>query len=101
MKNIIFALPPLPDQAAILADIADKTKAILSAMDATRREIDLQREFRTRLIADVVTGKVDVRDIAARLHSEVEEIEPVDETKAEATAEEPTDDLGEVAEIDV
>ena len=40
-------------------------------MDATisryEREIDLLREFRIRLIADVVTGKLDVREAATRL----------------------------------
>ena len=33
-------------------------------------EIDLLREYRTRLVADVVTGKVDVRDAATRLPDE-------------------------------
>ncbi len=35
--------------------------------NACRRQIDLAQEFRTRLIADVVTGKLDVREAAARL----------------------------------
>jgi hypothetical protein len=34
------------------------------------REIDLLREYRTRLVADVVTGKLDVREAAARLPEE-------------------------------
>jgi type I restriction enzyme S subunit len=34
------------------------------------REIDLLREYRTRLVADVVTGKLDVREAAARLPDE-------------------------------
>ena len=33
-------------------------------------EINLLREYRTRLIADVVTGKLDVRDAAAQLPEE-------------------------------
>ena len=41
------------------------------------------REYRTRLIADVVTGKLDVREAAARLPDEVEEPEPLDETEAD------------------
>ena len=39
---------------------------------AALREIDLIREYRTRLIADVVTGKLDVREAAANLSEEVE-----------------------------
>ena len=35
-----------------------------AAIDVAGREIDLMREYRTRLIADVVTGKLDVRDAA-------------------------------------
>ena len=55
------------------------------------REIDLLREYRTRLVADVVTGKLDVRDIAAKLPEEAvfdtdeydDETEPPDEEVAE------------------
>ena len=50
--------------------------------------IDLLREYRTRLIADVVTGKVDVREAAARLPDEAEEPEPLDEAEVESEAEE-------------
>ena len=37
------------------------------ALGRTRTEIDLLNEYRTRLISDVVTGKLDVREAAARL----------------------------------
>ena len=50
----------------------------LTAADA-EREIALLREYRTRLIADVVTGKLDVREVAARLPDEAEAPEPLDE----------------------
>lgn len=42
-------------------------RPIRHAITATQREIDLLLEFRTRLIADVVTGKLDVRGVAAGL----------------------------------
>jgi len=38
-------------------------------MARARRQIDLLGEYRTRLIADVVTGKLDVREAAAELPS--------------------------------
>ena len=50
-----------------------------TTITAACREIDLLREFRTRLIADVVTGKLDVREAAARLPDEPDEAEPFDE----------------------
>ena len=40
---------------------------------------DLLREYRTRLITDVVTGKLDVRSAAARLPDEIKEPEPLDQ----------------------
>lgn len=42
------------------------------------REITLLQEFRTRLIADVVTGQVDVRAIAASLPETLEQDTHVD-----------------------
>ena len=36
-------------------------------INQTRRQIDLLREYRTRLIADVVTGKLDVREATVAL----------------------------------
>ena len=54
----------------------------------------LLREYRTRLIADVVTGKLDVREAAARLPDEDEESEPLDETDTLINGkEEPSDGL--------
>ena len=45
-----------------------------------KRQIDLLQEYRTRLIADVVTGKLDVREAAASLlEEEVDERDPLDE----------------------
>ena len=66
-KCIYFSLPPLPEQTAIAEHLDAQTAKIDAAISASRREIDLLREYRTRLIADVVTGKVDVREVAARL----------------------------------
>jgi type I restriction enzyme S subunit len=56
------------------------------AIEAASNEIDLLREYRTRLIANVVTGKLDVRETAARLPDEAEEPKPLDETEAEGEA---------------
>lgn len=97
-------LPPLPEQTAIVEYLDAQTAKIDAAMATARREIELLREYRTRLIADVVTGKLDVREAAAQLPEEpaeeVGEPEPMDE--AEALAEDREDeegvDLGVVAE---
>ena len=60
-------LPAPEEQAEMLDVLSEKTNALVNAAVRTEREIDLMREYRTRLIADVVTGKVDVREAAAGL----------------------------------
>ncbi|MEW6141489.1 MAG: hypothetical protein AB1733_24975 [Thermodesulfobacteriota bacterium] len=77
-------LPPKLEQKAILQQLREQTNRIKAAISSARREIDLLREYRERLIADVVTGKVDVREVAARLPEEPPEeeaaLEEIDET---------------------
>jgi type I restriction enzyme S subunit len=67
-------------------------------IDHAHRHIALLREYRTRLIADVVTGKLDVREAAARLPEEVEVDEPFYEVEAEADAEDADGELDAVPE---
>ena len=57
------ALPPTVDeQQAIVAHIKTESAPLDDAIARTEEEIKLIREYRDRLIADVVTGQVDVRD---------------------------------------
>ena len=59
--------PPLDEQRRI-AQVLDRTlKAVSSAIDRTDSKVNLLRKYRTRLIADVVTGKLDVRETATAL----------------------------------
>ncbi len=60
-------LPPLSEQAAIVEYLDQATAATDAAIARARRQIELLQEYRTRLIADVVTGQRDVRAAAARL----------------------------------
>ena len=67
----IFTIsPPLTEQAAIAAHLDKATAAIDAAVACARRQVELLREYRARLIADVVTGKLDVRKAAANLPDE-------------------------------
>ncbi len=65
--NLSLPVPSPQEQAHIARYIEDETADIDVAIDRARREIELLGEYRTRLIADVVTGKVDVRETAAEL----------------------------------
>jgi type I restriction enzyme S subunit len=63
-------LPPVHEQESILRCLSGDTASVTDATSRLEREITLLREYRTRLVADVVTGKLDVRDVAARLPDE-------------------------------
>jgi len=80
--RIPILCPPGPEQAAIVQYIHDVTSDVQAGIKHTEREIELLHEYRTRLIADVVTGKLDVREAAAGLPDEPEDLEPFDETDA-------------------
>ena len=60
LETIVY-LPPVVEQNAIMEHLIDMTKHIETYRNRCRRQIDLIEEYRTRLIADVVTGKLDVR----------------------------------------
>jgi type I restriction enzyme, S subunit len=91
LASLPLPLPPVGEQNDLLAAISDSTITADRAIKRAGTEIDLLREYRTRLICDVVTGKLDVREAAARLPVEVSKAEPLDEmddlTQDEETAE--------------
>ena len=62
LMNITVAVPSRGEQDEIVATVTAQTSPLAKAIDNAQRQIDLLREYRTRLIADVVTGHVDVRD---------------------------------------
>jgi type I restriction enzyme, S subunit len=76
-----FAFPPVDEQKVIADRLDESIGNIERAAVVAQREIDLIHEYRTRLIADVVTGKLDVREAAANLPDEADDQEPVDETE--------------------
>jgi type I restriction enzyme, S subunit len=91
--------PPLAEQVAVVEWIAEQTRAQDSAIVRAEAEISLLREYRTRLIADIVSGKLDAREAAAKLpdeaEEEVEELPLADETLDELA--EKLDEEGVVA----
>lgn len=63
MKHIPFFVPPAEEQEEILSVIPSKIIEIDSMISAIQDKIALVQELRTKIIADVVTGKVDIRNI--------------------------------------
>ncbi len=66
-KQTPILLPPPDEQDSIVEHIERMTSNIDRQIRIIERQIALICEYRTRLIADVVTGKLDVREAAARL----------------------------------
>ncbi|HSN78513.1 MAG TPA: restriction endonuclease subunit S [Anaerolineae bacterium] len=95
--NIRMPVPPVSEQRAIMERLGTELSDLACAIDRTQREIALLREYRTRLLADVVTGQVDVRAAAAQLPGEVDETDALDEVEAldEAAVELVEDEEGE------
>jgi type I restriction enzyme S subunit len=83
--------PPTEEQQRIVESIQGESSELDTTISRLECEIELLREYRTRLVADVVTGKLDVREAAARLPEEIppdtienatdldDEINPTDE----------------------
>ena len=70
-------LPPFSEQADIVEYLNTVTSDMDAAIACTRCQIELLQEYRTRLIADVVTGKLDVRKAAVNLPDQVNVSEPL------------------------
>ena len=79
--DALLPVPPTEDQVAIVACLDKISAAIDPSIRRTYRQIEVLHEYRTRLIADVVTGKLDVREAAA----ELPEVDPLAEDDLDST----------------
>ena len=93
IRKLLVAFPTLPEQQEILYFLNARVAEFDKLVAECSRQINFVHEYRTRLIADVVTGKLDVREAAARLPEEIEEPEPLDESEVANDTEEAADDL--------
>jgi type I restriction enzyme S subunit len=79
LANCILWFPSLNEQTQILEYLGREMAPFDTAIIRTQREIDLLREYRTTLTAEVVTGKLDVRETAKGLPDQADEPLPADE----------------------
>lgn len=79
----MIVIPPLSEQFKIIYKIEEETLIFEKAIEDSIKHISLLQEYHTRLIADVVTGKLDVRTAASQLPAELEELEPVEDLAEE------------------
>jgi type I restriction enzyme, S subunit len=84
-------IPPTTEQRKIIDLCRNVTSNLDATMARAQHEIELIREYRTRLISDVVTGKLDVRDVnLLEIDEDVGEPVPLDPDSG---------DLGEMAMV--
>ena len=75
--KIFIIIPPIKEQKQIVEFIKADTSPRDDAITRAEREIALMQEYRARLTADIVTGKLDVREAAARLPEVIESLDSV------------------------
>jgi type I restriction enzyme, S subunit len=70
-KRMPVAVPPEEEQQKIVTRLGEEIGGIDLTIDRLKREVDLLQEYRCRLIADVVTGKLDVRGAATKIPEDI------------------------------
>lgn len=72
LGSFLLPFPSLLEQTTIVRYLDEKSSKIDDSIAQAKRQIDLLKEYRMRLISDVVTGKLDVREAAAKLPQEID-----------------------------
>lgn len=76
--NFSIQIPPIEEQKAIEMECKRLEKKVDEMIDALKKEIDLLQELRTKIIADVVTGQIDVRNVVIPGYSRDEDTDSDD-----------------------
>jgi type I restriction enzyme S subunit len=88
-----FVYPPSIEQEAISQFLDSELGVLSNVIWRTESEIAFLREYRTTLTAEVVTGKLDVREAAKRLPDQAVESLPADESLDDLVDDEITDEV--------
>jgi type I restriction enzyme S subunit len=94
IKNFTLGIPDIKEQQELLNILNDNLLKIDNAIQLVASTIDTLHEYRNRLISDVVTGQIDVRDIVIPEYEHVEE-EPDEESDDIESVEEETEEQEE------
>ena len=79
-------VPPFAEQTQIVAFLTAASAKLAEGVECLSKQVELVHELQTRLIAEVVTGKLDVREAAMRLPDEIEKAESLEESSGVARA---------------
>jgi len=75
LHEVKVALPPIEEQVLLCERVDEELDGVATTAAVIRRQVGLLREYRTRLISDAVTGKVDVREAAGHLEAGARSVE--------------------------
>ena len=93
LKRVIVPIPPKDEQQQIVAYLKQTVRIMRDTISCLIEETEALEEYKKRLVADVVTGKIDVRDV------EIPEYEFVDEDAgADSDSDDDSDDTEEQEE---
>ena len=84
LANVVVPVPSRKEQQRIVEYLSHRVGAVEGARIRSGRQLELVNEYHTRLIADVVTGKLDIREVAASL-SETDPLTAADPSDNRAT----------------
>lgn len=90
LRTVQVPIPSIDEQKVIVEHLETVTASQTRSISQLNREIELLVEYRTRLVADVVTGKLDVREAAVNL--------PDETTLDTPSSEDVSDDIGNLDE---
>lgn len=94
LRNLILAVPSPQEQRTILRQLRKATANITDAINAASIEVKFINEYRTRLISDVVTGKLDVRGLNLdEAIYETDLLEDLEENEAEIDSDQEIDEM--------
>lgn len=93
MKEIPFIVPPADEQIAIVKYIKQALPQYDAAIEKLTEEVAVLEEYKNKVIADAVTGKIDVRGIEIPEYEFVDEDnDNVDENLEQGAAEPPEEE---------
>jgi type I restriction enzyme S subunit len=100
LRHFRIPVPPRYEQASIVAMVRDECRDLELAAGVIERKISLVREYRTRLIADLVTGRLDVSHLPGVMEPKFVGMDALDE-QADVADEEAseTDELEAAEEV--
>ena len=79
IKNFALGIPSVKEQKQIIKNLEEKLHNIDNLIEKEKAKIDTVHELKNRLISDIVTGKLDVRNVEIPEYEYMEESSYLDE----------------------